>query len=705
MDENNIEQNIELNEKLTESENKNTDATNKNTEAKSKNNEAVNTGNKILDYSANMLSLITKKYEELNKEIFKSSEFSNATTLALGQATSMIIDSTKLFSNLAKTDISSNFMEQYSSIKSAIDSVMNSAGKGNIDKITNDLKAFGLSLPIDVIQKGASAIDQYLTKQFEAADASLRLRDAIIANSSATGTLGDVFDQAGESLGNLNAVILKHQDLMAKTQQATGIKDVQAYYNELSKLPGALHSLVSTSEDGTQTTTALAATINLARGAGINYSDVISGMREALNDYTSDTDEAIKYVSRMAEVSQKLGVEYNLVQGFIKSTSDVMGKFGNNTDGTANILLKYTQALRETGATQKQSIDMLNHMTKSIGGLNMAQKGLLSARSGGPGGLMGALKIEDLMRKDKIDEVMSMVMKDMTKQFGKVVTMDEAVKDPRLAAQFQKQRMMLTQGPYGQLAGSEQEATRLLQMFGDVQSGKASMKELFKPEGNQSAASGFIEKGQKLGMQTATPFGLVGKQMEDISGKGAISALNAVQGAFAASTGTQMFGNNDPNIKLRENTRMEMEKSGKTGTDRFSNYINENKKKGLYSDNLNSQYAQDFRSSAEYAGKALKDSVVAIPNMFDMHINKNTPEKRNRDLNQDVAMIARQQEAPEARSILPRIKEEKDKKEGKDKQELVVKLIINEKESKPGEPINIGKNSQVTSVNPSVGGK
>lgn len=682
------------------------EVTEKSTEALNKNTESLLNNKVAVDNSRQFLDQYKKTLLSFNDELKHTIVFSDRATLAFGQVNSMLADSTKIFNNFSKINIASNFIDQYSNIKGAINGIIDASKGLGAEELVQKIKSLGLAIPIEVIEKGANAIDFYLKKQFEAADAAIRLRDSIIANSSATGTLNNVYEQAGDNLGNLNAVLTKHQDLIAKTSIATNTNthDVEGYYNELSKLPGMLNSLISTSSDGTQTTTALAASINLAQGTGRNYSDVISDMREALNDYSGETEDVIKYVSRMSEVSNKLGVEFNLVQGFIKSTSDVMGKFGNNTDGTANILLKYTQALRETGATQKQSIDMLNHMTKSIGGLNMAQKGLLSARSGGPGGLMGALKIEDMFRKGEVDKVMDMVMKDMTKQFGKVVTMDEAVKDPRLAAQFQKQRMMLTQGPYGQLAGSEQEATRLLQMFGDVQSGKASMKELFKPEGLQSASFENMERGQKLAMQTATPFGVVGKQLEDNSGKGIISALNAVQGAFSASTGSQMFGNKDPNIKLRENTRQEMDKAGVIGTERFGNYIQEDKSKDLYKENLQSYYAQDSKNLISYSEKAFKDSISSIPNLFNMFI-KDSPEKQDEKLKQEIESARKQQHAPDSSYIVPRIKEDKDKKEGKDKQELVVKLIINEKESKPGEPINIGKNSQVTSVNPSVGGK
>jgi len=563
-------------------------------------------------------------------------KFTNSQMMLFGQVSNMITDTTKLYTNLGNVDISRGFIEQYTSITGLVQKTMGAMANATPDVLSQAFRRLGLSIPIDIIGKGAAAIDTYIKAQLNAADAALRLRDNVLANASATGTLGQVYEKSGDDLTSINALLFKQADAMKQASEATNTSsnDVEKYYSQLGKLPGVLDNVVRLTKDGQVQTSMLAGTILLARGAGREYASVIEDMRVALDNYDASGDKAeraIGFVSRMSEVSQKLGIELNQVRGFMQQTSEGLGKFGDNTDATANILNNYVGALRNSGASGKQSIEIVKQMTDGISQMSMAQKALLSARTGGPGGLAGALKIEDMMRKGKTDEIIEMMRKDMTKQFGRTVTMDEAIKDPRLAGQFERQRMMLQKGPYGNMVKSEAEATRMLDMFKELEKGKKPTG-LSEQDGLQSLGSNLMNKGRILGEQTMTAPGMAALQLENSSRLSTISGgLEAIQGMLTVSSGSNKFGTtiNDPNRQLKENTKMEMLSARDIGAQRAANNISENKTSTLYSEDANLNMKQDFTRKMDFISKNVMDVVKSPFTFLDAMVsdNKKSPKE------------------------------------------------------------------------------
>lgn len=594
--------------------------------------------------------------------------FTNSQMMLFGQVSNMITDTTKLYTNLGNVDISRGFVEQYTTITGLVKQTMVAMANATPDALSQAFRRLGLSIPIEIIGNGAAAIDKYIKAQLNAADAALRLRDNVLANASATGTLGTVYDKSGDSLTSINALLFKQADAMKQASESTNTSanDVEKYYSQLAKLPGVLDNTIKLTKDGQIQTSMLAGTILLARGAGREYASVIEDMRVALDNYNASGDKAeraIEFVSRMSEVSQKLGLELNQVRGFMQQTSEGLGKFGNNTDATAKILNNYVGALRNSGASGKQSVAIIQEMTGAISNMSMAQKALLSARSGGPGGLAGALKIEDMMRKGETDKIFEMMRKDLTKQFGKVVTMDEAVQDPRLAGQFQKQRMMLQQGPYKDLVKSEADATRVLDMFKQIEKGNKPT-ELSDRTGLQSLGSNLINKGQILGEQTMTAPGMAALQLENSSRLYTISGgLEAIQGMMTVSSGSNKFGTtiNDPNRQLKENTKMEMMSARDIGSDRIAKNALENKNPSLYTEDANLNIKQDFTRKMDFISKNVMDTVKSPINFLNAMAsdNKKSPIENEEAFQKSIRSV----EPTKPSTMVPRpsTKEEKER--------------------------------------------
>jgi hypothetical protein len=366
------------------------------------------------------------------------------------------------------------------------------------------------------------------------------------------------------------------------------------------------------------------------------------------------------------------------------STGDTLGRYGKNIDSTANILNNYVGVLRGFGVSGKQSIEIIKGMTDSISGMSMAQKALLSARTGGPGGIAGALKIEDLIRKGKTDEVLEMVRKDITKQFGKVVTMDQAIADPRLAGQFEKQRMMLQSGAYGKIAQRPEDATRILDAFKQIEMGKAKPTDLAKNIGDKASGADYIDKGQKLGEQTLTPFGLAANQITGAFKSAAIANLNPFQASFTARSGNnEVDTRGDPNAQMKENTRMAATAARDVGAARQQSYIEENANADLYKDNSGKYFKQDTTEMLGFIENNIRNLIKAPLNTLESLANDGSVSgaENQKRMEREIANARREQRPLRPNDVLSgraRPQEEQARQQNQDKpQEVNAKIDVN----------------------------
>jgi hypothetical protein len=588
-----------------------------------------NQGTEAIESHITQSKALGKVYQSLKEQSLELTRtdiaFTEGQIMGLSQISNAVSNTTKLYANLGQVNFAMGFSEQYSVIAQLAEDTFKSVKKLTPQAIEDAFAKAKLKIPLDTLMKGKDAVNDYIKAQLNAADAGLRLRDSILTNASATGTLGTVYQKSGSELTSLNALLHKHRTMIDLAAQATNTapEAVQKYYSELGKLPGTLDQVINLTDKGGIKTSMLSATLLLARGAGMDASEAIVSMREALDDYDASGEKAITYVARMSEMSTKLGLELGHVRNFMHSTSEVLGKFGNNTDAAARILNNYSAALRSSGASGKQTVDMIDTMTKGIAGLTTAQKALLSARSGGPGGLVGALKIDKIIKEGKTDEIMEMARKDLTKQFGKVITLEDALKDTRLAPQFKKQQAMLQSGPYGNLVGDEQKATRWLEAFKKIESG-ARPEDIYKPEGSQSVGAKIMEKGQQIGDQSATAFGMSGLQFRASQNTGAVVGMETVQGTFAARSGSHTIGteiNNDAAVEMRQNILREQNNARYQGAKRTGELGRENTHAGLYQDASRLHAKEDFASKVEFlqnnAVKMMEAPLNLVKSMLD----------------------------------------------------------------------------------------
>jgi hypothetical protein len=426
-----------------------------------------------------------------------------------------------------------------------------------IEALGNIASSLGLKIDLSKIKPGdtgaineaAKAIENMALRLFGSADASLIAQDRIIQTTAAAGGLGKMFAEAGVNLQNINNVALETQKTLADTIAAThmttsdGKIKVGEYYEALGKIPGAMRQTIDAASGTAGQVNMLTATIQLAKGSGREYTDIIKDMAGAYKTLGLSGDGAAKFTARMGEVSNKFNVELSAVRDSLTGTAGLFSKIGTENqaastimEGATRIVNNYMQALKDTGISGAVALSIIHDMTAKVTDLTTAQKAFLSSQSGGPGGLRGAFDIELKMKEGKINEVFEDVRKTMMKQFGKIVSVEEASKDEGAAQQLTRQRLMLQQGPLGQFAKTDQDAGRILEAFSKVTSGEKAPADL-----SSTIVQDTMKAGKDLQEKTATDINKMQANIEKIKVWSDSMNLGAIQKAFTIGIGTNQW--------------------------------------------------------------------------------------------------------------------------------------------------------------------
>jgi len=310
-------------------------------------------------------------------------------------------------------------------------------------------------------------------KFFEMASSAQQLETAYMNMQGATGNMSNVFDEHNNIVTNLSAKVQQYGTHLVNTSAITGesLKITGEFASKLGTIPNVMNAMITSGKAGGETTDALTAAMTLARGAGRDNEEVLKAMSIAYEDLgnaqgqvTDNAQKGAAMFSLMAEASNKLGLRFEDTESYLTAIADEFKMVGDNTQGATNVLARFSGALQNTGLTAKSSVNIIQSMVKSMNNLEMGTKAMISARSGGPGGLQGAFQVEELLRKGKTDQVASMLEKSFKQQAGgKIYTQAEAAASPQAAAQFMRQREMLQSGAFGKMAPDDKSATRLLE--------------------------------------------------------------------------------------------------------------------------------------------------------------------------------------------------------------------------------------------------
>jgi len=421
-------------------------------------------------------------------------------------------------------------MKNTQSFSTQVDSMLRLVKTGSIVGGSLETVAKAMGLPAAAISKGGTVLETLIRQTAAGADQSLKLQMGFVGMMGATGGLPLLFDKAGGSLENLNAMMATQQEGIVQLAGATGLTTAQItpFYKMMGEsIPGALGESASLTEKSARQFDDLKGAMQLASGTGRDTTAIITDMKSAWDHYGLSGEKARQFTSRMSELSGKFGINLEYTSKFIKDNASAFERISTKADNGANSFNRWFTALKGTGVSAKVASEMIGEMEKKMSTLTVAQKAFLSAQSGGIGGLRGAAQIEGLLKEGKTDEIMAMAEKAIKKQFGgKIVDLADAQKSEQAAGEFFKQKQMLQSGAFGGLAKNDQTAARLL----EAMKAGTSTKDALSPDGALSASMKSGEELQKTSNTILTSLENIAQRQLAVSSGTSLAEIQKIAG-------------------------------------------------------------------------------------------------------------------------------------------------------------------------------
>ncbi len=487
------------------------------------------------------------------------------------------INAGKAFNYMSGVDVKN--LNTWSSQLDAInDAIATAAGKGDSNQLINLAKAFKVSsnelsaattkdatgkLSINT-EMLSNSISKAAANMAQQADNALMLQEVYLSAAAATGNYEKVMTMANESLEGLNDTIDLQQALITGTARATQLTtdQVRQFYLALSVVPGALDATIAKTESSVTKMSMLQATMELAKGTGRDYADIIDDLNKAYENYGVTGEGALKFSAKISEVSNNLGMRLqdvrsglNNVANSFRGVANVGESANRMIENAASLYNEYTAALQKTGLASTEASNIASNLIGKFKDLSLEQKAFLSSQTGGPGGLMGGFRIEKMLREGDVAGVQKLTTQMIERQFGKIVSLDEAAASQSAAAQRARQISLLRQGPLGSLAGSQEDAGRLLDALRLRKEGLEVNKLQNDYLQNQ------IDRGQRLRELTATPFSQARGEGQQFIESMQAPIRDMFQEAFAARQGFKLSEGAKEDQKVIATRTIEIRKS------------------------------------------------------------------------------------------------------------------------------------------------
>ena len=192
-------------------------------------------------------------------------------------------------------------------------------------------------------------------------------------------------------------------------------------------------------------------------------------------EFGQTTEDTIRVMSTMSAVSRQTGVDRRIADEQIQAASQGLAIFGQRADAAANTWMTFMGSLKDT-IPINQVGELTKQVTNSIAGMSIQNRAFISMMGGiaqGRSALGGALQLEVAMRTPEGMQKNLQALTSTLSQFagGKIITLEEAARNPQLEIQFQMQREMLAK-----VAGitDQQAQNRILEVLQNVQRGGMS---------------------------------------------------------------------------------------------------------------------------------------------------------------------------------------------------------------------------------------
>lgn len=433
----------------------------------------------ITGASADSLVGKLKKIGEMAKEAFSHVDIVESYNTVMGKLKTTISDLADRYGGLAaegglmlgliyRTDQSTLFKKLGESAKDAA---------GDINEATKSvLKLSGYE---------NTSFGKYTQELATRADSARDMENSILTQAAAMGKLNEVYGEAGSGLAGLSDRTEEYAKFSSTIGSAVGMVPNQMAdaMVKASKVPGMLDEVSKTGMIAGQQIHEFQAALEVATGSGQSYTVVLEDLRNTKDRFAISTEKALEIVARTGDVAQATGVKLEYVRKYVDAATNSFGMLGNNAQSAIDIFNDMAPALKDLGAGPEQIQKIMEGAAKGISEMTTAQKGFLSASTGGPGGLKGAFEIDYQISQGKASDVFQKVKDNLQKQIGApMVTLEQARGSDAAAAQMQKQISMIKSSSLGGMAKTDDAAIKLLDAMARQQDLGKVAKKLISPQ-------------------------------------------------------------------------------------------------------------------------------------------------------------------------------------------------------------------------------
>jgi len=489
----------------------------------------------------------------------------------------------------------------------------------------------GMAFDTKTVDRFINSLGGIASKVGDKLDFSTQLNQNFANIAKSSGQFTQYFDTSSvDNLKNSYLDLYKkvsvYNDYIARTSVLQNLRpeETRQYANDLAKIAGGMTNITNTISDGKNSFTSLEAVLKIGSATGLGYSETINQIKEKIQQvsntkFSLETDkdkneQAIKALSQIRNVSDQIKASPEDVNKALTNIQDSFKMTGDVSSAASKIIVGNFQSLRESGLTAQQSLGIIQQMTSSISNLDVAQRAFLSSQTGGPGGLKGAFQIEKLIRDGKLDEVFNKVQQALNKQFGKIVSLDDAASSENAAAQYQKQLTMLTSGPL-KMANNQQEAERILSAMSKKQTGSQYMaSQNFSTEDafKKNMMYGQIEA--EMSMNPLTQAAITNRNRENAE------AYN--QGRIVLNEFSPFYSKNEK-VKNNQEVFLDSMRMNKSESDMQADYFNKNNKEDAVDKNgVAVVYERMRKVNNERLMKVLNTSTDILEDVYKNMLNE-----------------------------------------------------------------------------------
>jgi hypothetical protein len=385
-------------------------------------------------------------------------------------------------------------------------------------KLANGAAKFGIG---DAIGSGgtlaaAYALNVFSNKMNDALPPYKKMQEATMAmdrvllqSSINIGTAGDdmanAYDKASGASTDFHKKSLKTAEITRSTME-----EVTAASVEMAKFMSAAQSKASLDADKSgnaysvlgKQVTALDAVLLIHNATGMATNTITSSMEKAQLELGESVTGSVEMFGKIKDASNGTGLGMDKVTATVMSSASSLKMWGGSINSVLPVFNMFANSLANTGRVGLAP-ELLESYTRGINGMTLAQRSFIGVQAGlgGRGGALGAgLEMEEAL-EDKSGAGMAKYMEGIQKTLeqyggGRVLTRQDAIKDPALVNQFVLQRQLLGQ----MLSVDQAQANKMLEAMKGMKEG------LTAPSDGQSTFRDILTKGEDVGTKTTTDY-------------------------------------------------------------------------------------------------------------------------------------------------------------------------------------------------------